>query len=486
MSEAATDGPAAAPAAATGRIAAPDGALPAVPVPVAELYAIASEYERAGRLDDARRMLDRVLARAPDIAEALHLAGIVAFRQGRRADALHLMRRSLARDLPDPVRWRNAGEVLRVVGLLDEALEAGQRALALAPDDPLTLTNLALIHAARLELDAAERCARRALALDPGSAGAHVALAEILLSRCDFARGWEEYEWRYRLPGAAVNLPPGARRQWDGAPLAAGRLLVVADQGFGDVIQFARYLPWVRTRCPMPLVACATEMRPVLAQLGAPVTHQRWDSLPTWDQFIPLSGLPRLAQTRLDTIPAAIPYLRADPARAARWRGRLAALLPAGFRRVGLVWAGRPTHPNDGRRSAPLQALAPLFELDRTAFVALQQGERQAEVAGYFGAAPLVGLGPELADWEDTMAVLAGLDAVVAVDTAVAHLAGAMGRRVHLLLPHAAEWRWLLGRDDSPWYPDMRLHRQATPGGWDTAAAGAAAALLLPRAGVTK
>ena len=215
MSEAA-DGPAAAPAAAAGRIAATDAALPSVPVPIAELYAIASDYERAGRLEDARRMLDRVLACAPDAAEALHLAGIVAFRQGRRADALHLIRRSLKRGLPNPVHWRNLGEVLRLAGLLDEAREAGQRALALAPDDPLTLTNLALIHAARLELDAAEGCARRALALDPGGAGAHVGLAEILLSRGEFDRGWEEYEWRYRLPGAAVNLPPGMRPQWDG------------------------------------------------------------------------------------------------------------------------------------------------------------------------------------------------------------------------------------------------------------------------------
>ena len=484
MSEAA-DGPAAAPAAAAGRIAATDAALPSVPVPIAELYAIASDYERAGRLEDARRMLDRVLACAPDAAEALHLAGIVAFRQGRRADALHLIRSSLKRGLPNPVHWRNLGEVLRLAGLLDEAREAGQRALALAPDDPLTLTNLALIHAARLELDAAEGCARRALALDPGGAGAHVGLAEILLSRGEFDRGWEEYEWRYRLPGAAVNLPPGMRPQWDGTPLAAGRLLVVADQGFGDIIQFARYLSWVRTRCPMPLVACAPEMRPVLAQLGAPVTHQRWDSLPAWDQFIPLSGLPRLAQTRLDTIPADVPYLRADPARASHWRAHLDALLPAGFRRVGLVWAGRPTHPNDERRSVPLRALAPLFELDRTAFVSLQKGERQADIAGYFGAAPFLGLGPEIADWEDTMAVLAGLDAVVAVDTAVAHLAGAMGRRMHLLLPHAAEWRWLLQRNDSPWYPTMRLHRQTARGGWEAAAGAAAASLRLTPASST-
>jgi hypothetical protein len=195
--------------------------------------------------------------------------------------------------------------------------------------------------------------------------------------------------------------------------------------------------------------------------------------LPPWDAYIPLTGLPRLAGTRLETVPADIPYLHAPPVLASRWATRLDQLLPPGMRRVGLVWAGRPSHVNDHRRSAPLASLAPLFALTGVAYVSLQKG-RQSELARLHGAAPIVNLGPELATWEDTGAVLSGLDAVVSVDTAVAHLAGALGRRVHLLLPHAAEWRWLLGRDTSPWYPTMRLHRQHTPGNWTDCAASAA------------
>ncbi len=466
---------------ATGQVAAPAQAQSPISVPLAELFTVAAEHERGGRLADADRLLGHILAAMPEQPDALHLAGIVAFRQGRRAEALRSMRQSLALGVNTPLYWRNICEVLRVQGLLDEALDAGRRAVLLNPDDPVTLANLALIHAERLELQAAEACERQALALDPGHAGAHFGLAEILLLQGDMARGWEEYEWRFDLPGAAVNLPPGNPRRWQGRPLPARRLLVIADQGYGDAIQFGRYLPWVLERCPEPLVACGREMQPVLAQLGARALFDQWASLPEYDAYVPLTGLPRLAGTRVDTVPAPVPYLHADPARAAQWATRLDRLMPPGMRRVGLAWAGRPTHNNDHRRSATLASLRPLFGIADTAYVSLQKGERQAEVARYFGAAPLVNLGPELASWEDTAAVLAGLDAVVTVDTAIAHLAGALGRPVHVLLPHAAEWRWLLGRDDSPWYPTMRLHRQTVAGQWDGPAQSVASALAASR-----
>ncbi len=185
----------------------------------------------------------------------------------------------------------------------------------------------------------------------------------------------------------------------------------------------------------------------------------------------------RLAGTRVDNVPAPVPYLHAEPARAACWAARLDRLVPAGLRRIGLAWAGRATHNNDHRRSATLTALRPLFETEGVAFVSLQKGDRQAEIGRYFGTAPLINLGPELETWDDTAAVLAGLDAVVTVDTAIAHLAGALGRPVHVLLPRAAEWRWLLGREDSPWYPTMRLHRQSTAGQWDGPAQSVASAV---------
>jgi hypothetical protein len=470
------------PAAAAGEVAAPARALSTIPVPLAELFTAAVEHERGGRFADAERLLGHILAAEPEQADALHLAGIVAFRRGRPGEALDLMRRSLDHGTDTPLYWRNICEVLRVEGHLDEALDAGRRAVRLNPDDAVTLSNLAMIHAHRLELDDAEACGRLALELDPGHAGAHFGLAEVLLLRGDMERGWDEYEWRFRMPGAAVNLPPGGRRQWMGRPLPPGRLLVVADQGYGDAIQFGRYLPQVLERCPEPLVAAGHDLHGVLRQLGALRLHDRWDEVPDHDAYATLSGLPRIFGTRVDTIPARVPYLRPEPAQALRWAGRLGALLPAGLRRVGLAWAGRPTHANDRRRSTTLAALARLFALPGIGFVSLQKGERQAELARYFGAAPLVNLGPELRSWDDTMAVLVGLDAVVTVDTAVAHLAGALGRPVHVMLPHAGEWRWLLGRNDSPWYPTMRLHRQPVPGNWDAVGESVARALAEGRA----
>ena len=191
----------------------------------------------------------------------------------------------------------------------------------------------------------------------------------------------------------------------------------------------------------------------------------------------PLSTLPGLAGVRLEAIPAPVPYLRADPARAAAWRARLDELVAPGSRRVGLVWAGRPTHRNDRNRSVALSGLGAITGLDGVTFVSLQKGPAVTQVGGYFGRVPLVNLGPELADFEDTLAVMDGLDLVLTVDTAVGHLAGAAGKPVWVMLPHAPDWRWLMARADSPWYPTMRLFRAPAPRDWGAVTAEVAAAL---------
>jgi hypothetical protein len=447
-------------------------------VPIAELYRVATEYERAGRLDEAERLIGYVLAADKLQADTLHLGGIVAFRRGRREEALARMELAVVHGLDTPLYLRNICEVYRSLGRLDEALAAARRAVALAPADPLSLHNLSVIHHQRLELAEGMHAARAALALDPALAGAHFALAEALLLQGEMASGWDEYEWRFRIAGANPPLPPVKQPEWDGAPLPAGTLLLVADQGFGDVIQFMRYIPWVRTRCPRVAVAASTETAPLIAQVapGIPIVT-RWDAAPPFDAYCTLSGLPRRHGTRLESVPWFGPYLQADPAKRAQWGNRLDAMLPRGYRRVGVVWAGRATHNNDRNRSASLAALRPLGELGRTVLVSLQKGEPAAQSGGWFGRAPLVGLGPEIADYADTMAVLDHLDVLVTVDTSVAHLAGAMGRPAWIMLPHAPDWRWLLNRDDSPWYPSVRLWRHGAPGDWAGTVARVAAAL---------
>jgi hypothetical protein len=208
-------------------------------------------------------------------------------------------------------------------------------------------------------------------------------------------------------------------------------------------------------------------MRPLIRQVSSAVKLvDRWDRCPPFADYCPLSGLPRLYGTTLGTIPGSVPYLRTDPVRTATWRARLHDLIQPNIQRIGIVWAGRPEHSNDCNRSATLAVFGPLAELDGTALISLQKGRGQAAIGSYFERAPLLNLGAEIADFVDTMAVIEEMDLVVTVDTAVAHLAGAMGKPVWIMLPYAPDWRWLLDRNDSPWYPTARLFRQSRAGDW--------------------
>jgi hypothetical protein len=265
-------------------------------------------------------------------------------------------------------------------------------------------------------------------------------------------------------------MPPTDRPYWDGEAFD-GTLLLVGDQGFGDTIQFSRYIPRAAKRCRELVIACSAEMTPLVSQLsGHAKLFRLWRDAPEFDRHARFSSLPRLFKTELANIPAQMPYLRADRTeRAAKWKKRLATLIPSGFRRIGLVWAGRPEHGNDRNRSMTLSKLAPLAALDRVALVVLQKGPALGQVGGYFGAAPLVNLSPEIEDFTDTAAIIDALDLVVTVDTSVAHLAGAMAKPTCVLLPFAPDWRWLRDRHDSPWYPSVRLFRQSRPGDWKDA-----------------
>jgi tetratricopeptide (TPR) repeat protein len=442
---------------------------------IAQLMQLATEHEQAGRLAEADAVLRGVIAEAGDHPPALHLMGIVAFRMDRIDEAVRLMGRSLALAPMEALYSRNICEVYRVLGRFDEALAAGRRAARLAPNDVHCYHNLGVLHYHRLELDEAIASGERAIALSSDFAGAHFGIAEASLLRGDFERGWEEYEWRFKLANSPQLLPPTERPQWDGSLLSDGTLLLIADQGYGDVIQFSRYIPWAAARCAQLVIACSAELHPVIEQqAGAGRLFDHWERAPEFRAYCALSGLPRLAGTRLDTIPPETPYVRADPAKSAVWEDRLSALVPRGYRRIGIVWAGRPTHHNDRNRSTTLATFAPLSEIPGIALVSLQKGAAQAQIGGYWGRAPLVNLGPELRDFGDTMAVLDCLERVVAVDTSVVHLAGAMGKPASVMLPYAPDWRWLLDRSDSPWYRSLRLFRQGPDRSWDTVIGGIA------------
>jgi hypothetical protein len=456
------------PARAPAPAAAP--ALPpgTVPMPLTEILTVAREYVEAARYDAAERLLGHILAHNPRHGETLHLKGYIAFKRNKGEEAAALMEQALAAGAGQPRQLCNLGEVYRLIGRLDEGLAMTRRAQALAPTDAVAHFNESMLRYERLEPEECIRAARRAIQLKSDMPEAHMRLGQTLLLTGAFAEGWEEYEWRYQISGAQPLMPKTDKPQWNGAPLADGEtLLLVADQGYGDVIMFARYLPWAFSRAKSVAIATSAELRELLERHYPGATYfSRWDLAPPYVAFCPFSGLPRLHHTRLDTIPQPGPYLRTLPAKVAEWQERLAALLPEGKKRIGIAWAGRPTHNNDRNRSITLDMLAPFGEVPGVAYVALQKGPAAAQVANWRGPAPLVGLDAQIETFDDTAAILENIDLLVCVDTSLGHLAGGLGRPAWIMVPYAPDWRWLMSRPDSPWYPTLRLIRQEGPKAW--------------------
>jgi hypothetical protein len=284
----------------------------------------------------------------------------------------------------------------------------------------------------------------------------HLAVAQHLLARGRFPEGWKEFEWRWKA--GEVSLTPFAQPPWDGSPLEGRRILLWAEQGLGDSIQFIRYAPLVKRGGGTVLVECQPRLASLLASApGVDQVVAFGGALPEFDVHLPLQSLPRALGTTLETIPAEVPYLSVAPALIERWRARMGH---AGTFRVGLAWAGNPSQANDRNRSMPGEHFAALAEIPGCALYSLQAGPRAGELSG------VTSLGPEFREVADTAAAILNLELVISVDTMVAHLAGALDVPVWTLLSAAADYRWLLEREDSPWYPGMRLFRQARLGDW--------------------
>ena len=422
---------------------------------------------RAGRPDDAVVVLRRAAELSPnDPAVWMQLAE-VHWRAQRYDDALPPARRAAALAPRDVRTQVLLGNVLQTLARFAEAADAYRRASQLDPnqfDAPsnLALTLLKMGRAAEALALYDDVCARWPHSAD---ATANRSLARLTLG--DYARGFVDYEARWRT--ATVAKYQFAQPRWDGADPAGRTILLMNEQGLGDTIHFVRYAPLLAARGARVLVACPPALRPVIETVAG-VSEVVADQPPggggggaRFDCYAALSSLPGLFKTTLETIPARVPYVAADPQRVARWRGRLAG--DPNFK-VGIVWAGTAGHINDRARSAPLAAFAPLAAVEGVTFYSLQKGPPAAQSAAPPHGMNLVTLGDELNDFGDTAAALEALDLLISVDTSVVHLAGAMARPVWTLLAAGPDWRWLLGRADSPWYPTMRLFRQPEPGAW--------------------
>ena len=452
---------------------------------------LAGALQEAGDSAAALEACRRALAIDPDLAAAHTGLGDVLRAQGNLVEAVAAYRRAIELAPLLPEAHNNLGAALVEarepaaaaagfeqalalrphfaealvnlgVALVDqdrfaEAIDNYDRALVLAPNLPQAHSNRGNAFYQQGRLDEAIACYDRALALDANYADAHNNKALALLVDGKLTAGWDEYEWRTSLRGQNFAWP-----RWEGENLPGKTLLVWSEQGQGDTLNFCRYLGLIRER----VGELVFQVQPSLLRLlQANLPHcqvvPRGAELPPIDAYIPLLSLPRLLATRLDSIPAATPSLRADPAATEEWRQRL-----AGPRlKVGLVWAGTPGHQNDRRRSLSLAAFRDLLALPGVEFYSLQVGERGQDITE--AEKPrLHDLSPLIADFADTAAIVANLDLVITADTSVAHLAGALGRPVWVLIPYAPDWRWLRERDDSPWYPTARLFRQPRLGDW--------------------
>jgi hypothetical protein len=358
----------------------------------------------------------------------------------------------------------NLGLCLRHQDRLREAVLAYRKALALKADYAPARNNLGLDLQALGQARAAVEEFEQAIAAQPGFAEAHWNLGLALLTLGDLVRGWQEYEWRLQCqPFADDGLNLAGVAPWRGEPLTGKTLLVRREQGAGDTIQFLRFVPELRLRGARVLLHVGPEVADLArsvdpgVELFDPVRNAG-----TVDYFVNLLSLPRWLGITLDNLPAATPYLHVNADRVAAWRTRLAAY-PG--RRIGLVWGGNPQHKNDRNRSCPLILLKPLLDLPGISWFSLQKGESAKQLAALEGNG-IIDLGPDLNSYADTAAALGGLDLLITVDTSVAHVAGAVGCPAWVLIPYAPDWRWLLDREDSPWYPTLRLFRQDATTRW--------------------
>lgn len=431
------------------------------------------------RLQEAERMINQgkpgeaeaacraVLREAPGLPEATALLGFIVARMRRLGEAESLLREAIAKR-PDVPQWHfELRNVLRYDFRLDESLAEAREAVRLDPASAQFRNGLAQIHFDRGEYDQGYNTILDALACDPEHPESHLSLAHALLASGNFRAGWAEYEWRFRSKIFIKALPKPIRPYWNGMPLPGRRLVISTDQGFGDSFQFARYIPMAAARVGEVVVICRPPQIQLLSRIpGVRACITDLKQIGDHAAFCWLASLPYVFGTEVSTIPTPIPYLTASPIRRAHWRGELARRAGSEGVRVGLVWAGNNENTADWRRSIPLAALRELAAIPGVQLVSLQKPVPEADRA-VFAELGLLDFSADLADFSETAGMIANLDLIVSVDSAVAHLAGAMGVPTWILIYEPSDWRWMTRREDSPWYPTMRLFRQPRAGQWD-------------------
>ena len=430
-------------------------------------YQAAVALYDAGRFEEALRLAVALLDAAPAFVHALTLAAACSHHLGHSVGEEAYLRRLVALQPDDTLTCYNLGVLLFRLKRLSEAQMWCERALALSPDFAEAHNSLGLLLSDLGRTTGAEAALRRALALRPGWPDAEVNLAHLLLSLGRYAEGWARYEARNAAGGSLkLNARPSIESTlWRGETLRGKSLLVWHEQGYGDMIQFGRYLPMLRAMGASRVVlACPQILHVLFASVEGieiALDTEAAASDARCDYWTPAMSLPHFAGTTVDSIPPAV-YLRADPMRIVHWQPRLPDRRHG--RRIGLVWKGTATHVNDRARSLPsLATLAPLWSVPGVQFVSVQKGRGEEEANHAPRDQPIVPLGCDIGDFADSAAIVSQLDLLISVDTSAAHLAGSLGVPCWVLLPSVeTDWRWQREGTRSPWYPQTtRLFRQA-------------------------
>ena len=471
-------------------------------VSIDELLKKAVSFHSAGQFAQAEQIYLQILAQVPDQPDAIHFMGVLAYNVGKNDIAIAYLRKAIDL-LPNHAGvYSNMGNVFQSQGQYDKSMIWYKKAIDLDPGHTKAHNNLgvACLRAGEPEqalkyietaitqdsqyvdgyinygevlkemgdYDRALAAYDKALSLSPEAVEARWNRAIILLTKGEFTEGWQEYEWRWRRPTTRTRSFSHSTA-WQGQDLSGKVLFVYEEQGLGDTMQFIRYLPMIHELGARVVL----EVSPAMIRLVDTnryydrllVGQKNVDTQPVdrFDFHVPLLSLPRILKTQIETIPDRIPYLTADPALCQIWKNRMAG---ENSFKVGLVWAGHPDHKNDARRSIHLRLFNALGNVEGVSFYSLQKDKHARWTDVDDLALFEKDLGPEISDFADTAAIIANLDLLISVDTSVVHLAGAMGKPVWTLLPFAPDFRWLLDRKDSPWYPSMKLFRQPAPGQW--------------------
>lgn len=436
-------------------------ALTIAPQSAGASHRLAAALRAQGDLESARVVLQSLCdASSRDYGSRFLLAGVLA-DMGRRQDAMGRLREAIALQPQFPEALNNLALLLRSGGEAVAAEVHLRKAVALQPRYQAAWNNLGNLYLEVSRLDEAARCYTKAVSIDPNYAEAHTNRALLSLLKGSFEEGWREYEWRWKQPGVGERTL--AKPEWDGSAIAGKTILLHAEQGAGDTIQFIRYAPLLHRQGAKVLLHCQESLRTLLE--GMPEIENVFSgpiTAPAFDVHAPLMSLPRMFGTRLESIPGETPYLHALPG------SRVPQELEQCRKfRAGLVWRGNPNHLNDRNRSVALELLDGLAGVESAQFFSLQLGAT-AEEEEWMQSRRMIDLSPHLSDYAATAACLEKIDLLITVDTSVAHLAGALGRPVWMLLPACNDWRWLEKREDSPWYPSMRLFRQQQLRNWGT------------------